>query len=84
MRTLCISIDFICGWQVPYMAVSTMIVCFVFCLMAQIAVHSAAQFFRFWFVLLEFNLAITFLGIFVVVISQRPQVCEYLTYSVLI
>jgi len=63
------------------MAVSTMIVCFVFCLMAQIAVHSAAQFFRFFFVLLEFNLAITFLGIFVVVLSQRPQVCEFTLIS---
>lgn len=60
------------------MAVSTLLVCFVFCLLAQIAVHSAAQFFRFWFVLLEFNLAITFLGIFIVVISQRPQVGENL------
>jgi hypothetical protein len=51
-----------------------MLVCFVFCLMAQIAVHSAAQFFRFYFVLFEFCLAITFLGIFIVVISPKPQV----------
>lgn len=66
------------------MAVTTMTVCFVFCLMAQIAVHSASQFFRFFFVLLEFNLAITFLGIFVVLLSQKAQVCEYLTRLVLI
>jgi len=42
--------------------------------MAQIAVHSAAQFFRFYFVLFEFCLAITFLGIFIVVISPKPQI----------
>ena len=51
-----------------------MLFCFVFCLMAQIAVHSAAQFFRFYFVLFEFCLAITFLGIFIVIMSPKPQV----------
>ena len=51
-----------------------MLVFFVFCLMAQIAVHSAAQFFRFYFVLFEFCLAITFLGMLIVVISPKPQV----------
>lgn len=80
MNYVCVLIFFVynfgCGWQIPYMVVTTMIVCFVFCLMAQIAVSSAAQFFRFFFVLLEFNLAITFLGIFVVILGQRPQVCE--------
>uniref|UniRef100_A0A7I4CW03 ABC transporter domain-containing protein n=1 Tax=Physcomitrium patens TaxID=3218 RepID=A0A7I4CW03_PHYPA len=69
------------GWtlgEVPYLAVSTMIVCFVFCLMAQIAVDSAAHFFRFYFVLFEFCLAITFLGIFICVISPIPQVAATL------
>jgi len=51
-----------------------MIFCFVFCLMAQIAVHSAAQFFRFYFVLFEFTLAVTFLGALIVVASPLPQV----------
>jgi len=55
-----------------------MIVCFVFCLMAQIAVHSAAQFFKFYFILFEFSLAITFLGIFIVIISPVPQVAAVL------
>ena len=74
--------NFGCELQIPYLAVTTMMVCFVFCLMAQLAVHSAAQFFRFYFVLLEFSLAVTFLGIFVVVISQRAPVCELLSCSV--
>lgn len=56
-----------------------MILCFVFCLMAQVAVSSAAQFFKFYFVLLEFSLAITFLGILIVVISPLPQVSDPVT-----
>lgn len=56
------------------MAFSTLVYAAIFCGMSGMATGTAAAFFRYWFILLELTLAITFFGMFLASASLIPQV----------
>lgn len=62
--------------EIPYLMVANLIFCSIFLPMTNIAVQSGSHFFKYWFLSLEFYVVITFLGIFLAVVSPRPQIAS--------
>ncbi|CAM6101594.1 unnamed protein product [Calypogeia fissa] len=60
--------------EIPYLALSTLVYAAIFCGMSGMATTSAEAFFRYWFILFELTLAITFFGMFLASVSVLPQI----------
>jgi hypothetical protein len=60
--------------EIPYVAFSTLVYAAIFCGMSGIGTSDASTFFRYWFVLFEVTLVITFFGMLLVSLSILPQV----------
>ncbi|KAL3689857.1 hypothetical protein R1sor_016166 [Riccia sorocarpa] len=68
--------------EFEYLAVSTFLNSLIFCLMAQMAVDTAANFFLFWFVVLLLTIALTFMGIVIASVGV-PQISSVLVTIVI-
>ncbi|BBN17690.1 protein MpABCG27 [Marchantia polymorpha subsp. ruderalis] len=60
--------------EFQYLGVATLVNSAIFCLMTQMAVDSAADFFQYWFVVLELTVALTFMGLLIASVCVVPQV----------
>eukprot|EP00850_Spirogloea_muscicola_P004781 SM000021S06414 [mRNA] locus=s21:129930:140406:+ [translate_table: standard] len=58
--------------EIPYLMVMTLIYSGIFCGMSGVATADVGQFFQFWFILFEFVLAITFLGMLLSTVMPKP------------
>ncbi|KAG6540811.1 hypothetical protein Mapa_017836 [Marchantia paleacea] len=60
--------------EFQYLGVATLVNSAIFCLMTQMAVDSAADFFQYWFVVFELTLSLTFMGLLIASVCVVPQI----------